>query len=66
MGLQDKSPTNNTNLIDLLEFYNALLLAPSIISTAIARDESRGAHYKNGFEAQDDEKFKQHIVWKKD
>ena len=66
MGLSDKSPTNNTNLIEYLEFQNALLLAPTIISAAIARDESRGAHYKVGFEAQDDEKFKQHIVlqWK--
>jgi succinate dehydrogenase / fumarate reductase flavoprotein subunit len=66
MGLSDKSPTNNANLIDYLEFQNALLLAPTIISAAIARDESRGAHYKVGFEAQNDEKFKQHIVlqWK--
>ena len=66
MGLSDKSPTNNTNLIEYLEFQNALLLAPAIISAAIARDESRGAHYKIGFETQNDEKFKQHIVlqWK--
>ena len=66
IGLSDKSPANNTNLIEYLEFQNALLLAPTIISAAIARDESRGAHYKVGFEAQDDEKFKQHIVlqWK--
>ena len=66
MGISDKNTTNNTNLIDYLEFQNALLLAPTIISAAIARDESRGAHYKVGFEAQNDEKFKQHIVlqWK--
>jgi len=66
MGLSDKSDTNNTNLIEYLEFQNALLLAPTIISAAIARDESRGAHYKIGFETQDDVKFKQHIVlqWK--
>ena len=62
MGLSDKSRTNNTNLIDLLEFSNALLLAPSIISTAIARDESRGAHYKVGFEAQDDKNFSKNLT----
>ncbi|HFQ61495.1 MAG TPA: FAD-binding protein [Epsilonproteobacteria bacterium] len=66
MGLSDKNRENNTNLIEYLEFQNALLLAPAIISAALARDESRGAHYKVGFETQDDEKFKQHIVlqWK--
>ena len=66
MGITDKSTTDNTNLIDYLEFQNALLLAPTIISAAIARDESRGAHYKVDFEKQNDEKFKQHIVlqWK--
>ncbi|MBA1421134.1 MAG: FAD-binding protein [Epsilonproteobacteria bacterium] len=66
MGIGDKNRGNNTNLIEYLEFQNALLLAPTIISAALARDESRGAHYKVGFETQDDEKFKQHIVlqWK--
>jgi len=62
MGVLDKSPTNNSNLIELLEFSNALLLAPSIISSAIARNESRGAHFKIGFEAQDDENFSKNIT----
>jgi succinate dehydrogenase / fumarate reductase flavoprotein subunit len=53
MGIADKSPANNQNLIDFLEFQNALLLAPTIISSAIQRDESRGAHYKVGFEEED-------------
>jgi succinate dehydrogenase / fumarate reductase flavoprotein subunit len=61
MGIADKSRENNQNLIDFLEFQNALLLAPMIISAAITRDESRGAHYKVGFE-QADETFKKHIV----
>ena len=67
MGISDKSPTNNQNLIDFLEFKNALLLAPTVISSAIARDESRGAHFKLGFESEDED-FKKHIVlqWKKE
>ncbi len=67
MGIADKSQTNNQNLIDFLEFQNALLLAPTIISAAIERDESRGAHYKVGFEGED-EAQKKHIVlkWKKE
>lgn len=62
MGLTDKSPTNNTNLVDFLEFSNVLQLAPTIISAALTRDESRGAHFKVGFESLDDEKFKMHII----
>ena len=67
MGIADKSLTNNQNLIDFLEFKNALLLAPKIISAAITRDESRGAHYKVGFESEN-ETLKKHIVlqWEKE
>ncbi|MEA2048751.1 MAG: FAD-dependent oxidoreductase [Campylobacterota bacterium] len=62
IGIQDKNLTDNTNLIDYLEFSNALQLAPLIISAAIERNESRGAHFKIGFETEDDAKFKYHIV----
>jgi len=67
MGISDKSQSNNQNLVEFLEFKNALLLAPAIISAAIARDESRGAHFKIGFEEESDA-FKKHIVlqWKKE
>ena len=67
MGISDKSPTNNQNLIEFLEFKNALLLAPTIISAAIARDESRGAHFKVGFESENKD-LKKHIVlqWKRE
>ena len=67
IGITDKSPVNNQNLIDFLEFKNALLLAPTVISSAIARDESRGAHFKTGFEEENDS-FKKHIVlqWKRE
>ena len=66
-ALSDKSRNNNQNLIDFLEFKNALLLAPTIISAAIARDESRGAHFKAGFE-EENENLKKHIVlqWKRE
>ena len=67
MGITDKSHTHNQNLVEFLEFKNALLLAPAIVSAALARDESRGAHFKAGFEKEDDA-FKKHIVlqWKKE
>jgi len=67
MGISDKSRTNNQNLIEYFEFKNALLLAPTVISSAIARDESRGAHFKVGFEKESDA-LKKHIVlqWKRE
>ena len=67
MGIEDKHQANNSNLIDFLEFSNALLLAPTIISSAIARDESRGAHFKVGFE-EENKDLQKHIVlqWKKE
>lgn len=66
MGIKDRSKEHNQNLVEFLEFSNALLLAPAVISAAIARNESRGAHFKRGFEFEDDERFKKHIVlqWK--
>lgn len=62
MGIADASKENNQNLVEFLEFSNAMLLAPTLISAAFNRDESRGAHYKIGFEFKDDEKYKKHIV----
>jgi len=61
MGIIDKSITNNTNLVDYLEFSNALQLSSLIISAALSRDESRGAHYKVGFETQN-EAFEKHFI----
>jgi len=67
MGIADKAKENNQNLIEFLEFSNALLLAPTVISAAIARDESRGAHFKLGFE-EESEALRKHIVlqWKRE
>jgi len=66
-GIADKAKQHNQNLVEFLEFTNALLLAPTVISSALARDESRGAHFKRGFE-QEDEAFKKHMVlrWKEE
>ena len=67
MGILDPSPTNNQTLIASLEFGNALLLAPTIISSAIAREESRGAHYRSDFPAEEPS-LQKHIIlqWKEE
>ncbi len=68
MGIRDRSKTNNQNLVEFLEFENALMLAPAIISAALARKESRGAHYRSDYPQSDDTRFKKHIVlqWKRE
>jgi succinate dehydrogenase / fumarate reductase flavoprotein subunit len=66
-GIADKQREHNQNLVEFLEFRNVLFLAPMVISSAMARDESRGAHYKVGFESEE-KAFQKHIVlqWKEE
>jgi succinate dehydrogenase / fumarate reductase flavoprotein subunit len=65
MGVLDKTKQNNQNLVEYLEFENALLITPTIISSAITRNESRGAHYKKDFEEENPTFEKHiHIQWK--
>lgn len=59
MGVSDKSKIYNTNLIEFLEFKNMLEISELILSGAIARQESRGAHFRSDFPKEDD-KFKMH------
>jgi succinate dehydrogenase / fumarate reductase flavoprotein subunit len=49
MGVGDKTRANNQNLTEFLEFRNAILLAKCTLQSAIARQESRGAHYREDF-----------------
>ncbi len=49
MGIGDKAKADNQNLIEFLEFRNAILLAKCSLKSAIARQESRGAHYREDF-----------------
>ncbi len=55
MGLKDKSSSFNTNFFDYLEFENMLLVAKIVLECATKRQESRGAHYRGDFAAQNGE-----------
>lgn len=61
MGVKDRSKLYNTNLIEFLEFKNMLELSRLILKGAIARDESRGAHFRVDF-PNEDEKFAMHTI----
>jgi len=55
MGLQyglhcvNKELNNNVELASILEFKNALLIAEAMSVCALAREESRGVHYRGDF-----------------
>ena len=61
MGISDESKVYNTNLIEFLEFKNMLELSRLVLKGAIARSESRGAHFRVDF-PNEDKKFNMHIV----
>ncbi len=62
MGVSDKSKVYNSNLIEFLEFKNMLELSELVLIGAIARDESRGAHYRVDNPTENSELFKGHTI----
>jgi succinate dehydrogenase / fumarate reductase flavoprotein subunit len=60
--VKDKSPRYNTNLVHVLELENLLDLAEVLVSGALARQESRGAHARRDFAKRDDDKWLKHTM----
>jgi len=58
--IDDKSKTFNTDLQEAIELGHMLDYATFIVEGAIARKESRGAHYRDDYQKRDDEKFLKH------
>lgn len=61
-AIDDHSRTFNTELVALLELSFMLDVAESIITCALQREESRGAHQRTDFPARDDERFLAHSL----
>ena len=45
MGVSDSSKVYNSNFVEFLEFQNMLEICENVVSSALKRDESCGAHY---------------------
>jgi fumarate reductase flavoprotein subunit len=60
--IEDRSRTFNTERIAALELSFMLEVAGTIVSSALQRQESRGAHQRTDFPARDDQRFLAHSV----
>ena len=50
----------------LFEAHSLALVARAILCSALAREESRGAHFRSDFSHRDDERFEKHSIYKLD
>jgi succinate dehydrogenase / fumarate reductase, flavoprotein subunit len=65
--IDDKSSAFNLDLIEAFEVENLLSFSEVIVEGAIAREESRGAHYRTDFPKRDDKKWLRHtLAWRTD
>jgi succinate dehydrogenase / fumarate reductase flavoprotein subunit len=60
--LQDKGRIFNTDLIQALELDCLVEIAETIVAGALAREESRGAHYRSDFPKRDDGTWLRHTL----
>ncbi len=58
--IDDKSKVYNTDLQEAIELGHLIDFSSFIVEGALAREESRGAHYREDFPTRNDEKFLQH------
>src|SRR2546422_278141 len=60
--LDDHGPGFNTDLIHALELGSLVELAETVVAGALAREESRGAHYRADFPKRDDANWLKHTL----
>ena len=62
ISLQDKGATFNTELLEAIELGYLLDLAELTAASALAREESRGAHSREDYPERDDENWLKHTL----
>jgi len=60
--VQDKGRVFNTDLVQALELQSLLDVAETIVASAVARKESRGAHYRSDYPVRDDQHWLRHSL----
>jgi len=62
VSVQDKGKRYNTDLLEAVELGNLLDLAEVLVVSALARNESRGGHYREDHPVRDDVNFLRHTM----
>jgi len=62
VGIDDKSKVYNLDLVETLELGNMLEYSKAIVEGALARTESRGAHYRDDYPKRDDVNWLKHTL----
>ena len=62
IAIQDHGQMYNTDLHEALELGYMLDCADTIVAGAMAREESRGGHYRSDFESRDDQNWLAHTM----
>lgn len=58
----NKERSDNVELLSIIEFRNSLMVAEAMIMSALAREESRGSHYRNDFPQCDDKLYEANTI----
>ncbi len=60
--LDDKGSCWNTEIVEALELQNLMVVGQMILSSALNRQESRGAHFREDYPERDDVNFLKHTM----
>lgn len=58
----NKERNDNVELMSIIEFRNALNVAEAMLMSALAREESRGVHYRDDFPTSDDKHYEVNTI----
>ncbi|OHD82703.1 MAG: hypothetical protein A3I60_02945 [Sulfuricurvum sp. RIFCSPLOWO2_02_FULL_43_45] len=58
----NKERTDNVELMSIIEFRNALTVAEAMLMSALAREESRGVHYRDDFPQHDGKNYEVNTI----